>query len=489
MGEGLGADHDARPSPTGTSVPLVGQTTPPATIAMAVVVAATAARAASIPVLRISDAALHLATGRLILSSGAIPRSDPFTFTRLGDPWVVQQWLPATLFGAVESLAGHRGLAALVAATVTVLAVVLARHAREQSAGFWPVVVVAVALFAGAGNWTLRGNIFSFLLLVATYTLVRSERHPGWAFPLFVVWANTHALMLVGLGLVGLAAGVTTLATLTGRREQSDPSPGRLWTLLAFGLAGSLVTPWGLQLYAYALDISSTAPTYVSEWAAPSPSRWDVRAFLLLVVLTAVALARTRRPRLLDSALAVTFAGLGFAALRNVTVAAIVLALVAVRHPPRTPSTHDRTWTRLDRGLLASVVLAGATTVFVLVATLGPFEGRFPLRSLQAVEGDRLWTEETWSTAALVLQGGDLLVNVDGRVSIHGEEGYRDFLLVRNAEDGWEAWLDRWCVDEVVVSEEAPLVTALSDATGWRRVAVEPIDSGAAHHYVRVGSC
>src|SRR5262249_18705984 len=40
-----------------------------------------------------SDTWWHLATGRLIAASGAVPRSDPFAFTAQGTPWINRQWL------------------------------------------------------------------------------------------------------------------------------------------------------------------------------------------------------------------------------------------------------------------------------------------------------------------------------------------------------------------------------------------------------------
>src|SRR4051794_34084904 len=39
------------------------------------------------------DLGWHLRTGQLILASHAIPRTDPFSFTRAGAPWVEQEWL------------------------------------------------------------------------------------------------------------------------------------------------------------------------------------------------------------------------------------------------------------------------------------------------------------------------------------------------------------------------------------------------------------
>ncbi len=61
----------------------------------------------SIGIDQISDNSFftHLATGRLILSSG-IPHHDVYSFTAAGDPWVVQSWLASVLYGWIDSWFG-----------------------------------------------------------------------------------------------------------------------------------------------------------------------------------------------------------------------------------------------------------------------------------------------------------------------------------------------------------------------------------------------
>jgi hypothetical protein len=40
-----------------------------------------------------ADTWWHLASGRLIAASGAVPASDPFSYTAEGAPWLNRQWL------------------------------------------------------------------------------------------------------------------------------------------------------------------------------------------------------------------------------------------------------------------------------------------------------------------------------------------------------------------------------------------------------------
>ena len=64
----------------------------------------------------------HLATGRLILDAGAVPSADPYTFTAVGEPWVVQSWLVSLAYATAEQLAGLDGVRLLVGALSATLA-------------------------------------------------------------------------------------------------------------------------------------------------------------------------------------------------------------------------------------------------------------------------------------------------------------------------------------------------------------------------------
>src|SRR5260370_40889982 len=44
---------------------------------------------------RDSDAGWHIRTGEAILATGNLPRTDPYSFTRGGQPWFASEWLPA----------------------------------------------------------------------------------------------------------------------------------------------------------------------------------------------------------------------------------------------------------------------------------------------------------------------------------------------------------------------------------------------------------
>src|ERR1700759_3402162 len=77
------------------------------------------------------DVSWHIATGRWILAHHAIPRTDPFSFTWFGKPWVPIEWLTEAILGGAYNIAGYGGVAALVTLALMALhAIVYASASR-----------------------------------------------------------------------------------------------------------------------------------------------------------------------------------------------------------------------------------------------------------------------------------------------------------------------------------------------------------------------
>src|SRR5579885_3634556 len=67
---------------------------------------------------RDSDAGWHIRTGEAILATGALPRSDPYSFTRAGQPWFAWEWASDAAVGAVHRVAGLGGVAGFYALVI-----------------------------------------------------------------------------------------------------------------------------------------------------------------------------------------------------------------------------------------------------------------------------------------------------------------------------------------------------------------------------------
>jgi hypothetical protein len=221
----------------------------------------------------------HISAGKLIVQTGQVPSTDPFSFTWFGKPWTPHEWLSEVLIYWLVTGLGRIGALIVFglfpAAIFAILAVALRRACGAR--GPCPGASLRRRCVrddrlrdaAAAGDQLAPPRRPVWLLLEA-----RPE-HPRrflLLVPLFVLWANLHGLYVVGLGVVGLYA----LFTLGGRTPMA---PRRNWVLasLAGVIAASMVTPAGpigiLYPLRYVEAVTGASPTSPSGSRPTSTSR------------------------------------------------------------------------------------------------------------------------------------------------------------------------------------------------------------------------
>jgi hypothetical protein len=227
----------------------------------------------------------------------------------------------------------------------------------------WPARFVAWAFAALAVveisyGFAARPQIFTALFLSLELQWLQ-QIHSGqrlWllALPgLFLAWINTHGGVLAGFGLLGLAAGATTLQSLwnptwgrSGRTVAAETAVGQTWrTVLVLWLAvivsglAMLCNPWGAGLIRWLIGSVLWPRPQIAEWNPP-PLNGEHAAFFIVLALAVFSWAFTRRKRTWwELAVCAAFAYLGLRAVRNTPLFCLVaLALV----PPHLASAVAR---------------------------------------------------------------------------------------------------------------------------------------------------
>ena len=154
----------------------------------------------------------HLRAGQLIVDNGAVPTTDPFSFTAEGKPWVAHEWLSEVVIYGVQSAGGY-GLALLLFAAIALGTLLLTYRA---SLWLGASRKAAVLLFVWAGvmtvpYWTVRPQVFTWFLFAAFITVClqhrAGEKNRLWLLPpLMVLWANLHLGYAFGLAVLGAYA-------------------------------------------------------------------------------------------------------------------------------------------------------------------------------------------------------------------------------------------------------------------------------------------
>jgi hypothetical protein len=443
----------------------------------------------------------HLARGRLIVAEGRLVDDDRFTYTVPGRPFVDSNWGWQVVFYRLYEAGGVPLLQAVNAAVgVAALAAAVGVAARRSGSA---VAALAAGLLAVAGLWQqavlIRPQTASFLLfalLLATLEAGRSRRAWLLAAPLILAaWVNCHGGFPVGLVLVGCYAVAAALAPNEPRPSGSGqtpaaPSRSRLvsalpWAgCLALCVAATLLNPYGWRVYEYVLHTSGTASARrIDEWLPTTPFSLIGAVFWLSLPLAVAALI-VRRPSAWELVPLLVFVVAAFGAARMVAwwlllltpVLAVRLAALLPKAEPSRPTTG------------AALTCIGLAAVMVL--SLPWFESvnpvfRLPGRAhrvesdLQAV-GDgmkeqaprgRLFCRFDWGEYFGWELAPDYTVFMDGRIEIYPDDVWAEYVTVTRAEDGWQAVLDRYDVDWLVLDESGyhhALLPAVRASPRWR---------------------
>jgi hypothetical protein len=274
------------------------------------------------------DLAYQLRAGGEILSSGAIPSVDSWTFTVAGTPWIDQQWLAQLLLAGVFRVLGWSGLVVLRAVLVGLSFALLLWLVRlrdpllsRRSAAL--LVLGAFAVMAPA--LALRPQLFAIPLFVLVLVILAARRaHPGriWAIPFITVaWANLHGsfplvFVLLALALVAeLVGSGRTPGSASGSPTSGAPTPGApsrnvllrsvvsrsardLGVVTLASVAASFVTPFGPGVWSYVARLATnpTISSRVSEWRPPGLTDVPGILFWLSIAIVIAFLAlRVRR--------------------------------------------------------------------------------------------------------------------------------------------------------------------------------------------------
>src|SRR5258708_2660951 len=73
------------------------------------------------------DSRWHVAVGRGILESGSVPRTDSYSHTFVGQPWIAKEWLSQVVMALADRAGGWGGVAALCAAAIAIAFALLLR--------------------------------------------------------------------------------------------------------------------------------------------------------------------------------------------------------------------------------------------------------------------------------------------------------------------------------------------------------------------------
>jgi hypothetical protein len=308
-----------------------------------------------------NDTWWQLKAGEDIVAMRAVPLRDAFSFTQEGQYWPNHEWLAQVVLYGLYRAGGLPAVTLGAAAAVTAAWLIIwqltpgtAWRRLWLSAAVSPVFVI---------QWSLRPQVFTLLFLAITLWLLLKE-HEWWLPPLFVIWANMHGGVVLGIALLG---GVTAARLLHARQLRIRPL-----AIAAACLMATTVTPLGVTLWTEVPASLARLRAYqVIEWQSPRLTQLGLAPYwLALVALPAlIGIVRPWRSStplpLTMSFAALALLPVSLSAVRN-AAPFVLLALPAMgallleRFPPRPARV------RRQRPLAHAIALSAAALAAVV---------------------------------------------------------------------------------------------------------------------------
>jgi hypothetical protein len=418
----------------------------------------------------------HLKTGEYISQHKAVPHTDPFSYTRAGQPWVAHEWLTELGMYELQRHAGFAGLILTFAAAIAVAFLLL--YLRCGPAPYVAGIATLCAAWATAPVWGVRPQVLS-LLLTSLWLLIleRSERNPHllwWTLPLTLLWVNLHAGFALGLVLSGFF-----LAAELIQRPRNLPYLRTAAFVLLLDLLLVPVNPNGLRMFSYPLETlrSAAMQNYIAEWASPNFHHPEYWPFLLIIFSTFAALSWSPipvRPRDLILLLVSFYASL--ASIRMIPLFVLIAIPLVAQRCGNWPHAHRHALRPSRAWLNAMIVLAMAIFASVRVDQISQrqpeAEARlFPAHAIaflrQHPPAEPIFNHYDWGGYLIWKLYPVVPVFIDGRADLYGEPILHDFAGAYQFKAAWPQILQRWHIQTVIVPANSALATGLQNAPGW----------------------
>jgi hypothetical protein len=363
----------------------------------------------------------HLRFGLDLLETGAIPATDPYSFTQ-DVPFTNHEWLGGLLMGLAYRMAGPFGLALLKATLAGVTFYLIAGAVRPASPAVRRLALALGVWGALSITGTLRPQLWTLLFLaVLCRALVRWDARGGgkifFALPgLFILWANLHGGWILGFGIL-VVWSAFTLIDLRGSQARL------LVAIVGLSALATLINPYGWHLWEFIAQTVRLSRADITEWQPIWRDGWrSVLQWGVAVAFVLLASWRWHRPRLSTVAVIAMLAFASFRVNRLVPLFIETAVLLLAPYLPRKESMDTaapRARTLVDLCATAAAVLLAAQTSLLprCIAIAGKWTPDVAAASALKSAGakGRLITWFDWGEYALWHLSPELKVSIDGR--------------------------------------------------------------------------
>ena len=437
----------------------------------------------------------HLRTGQLIAQNHIIPHQDPFSFTKLGGPWVAHEWLSELILYALFRLGGDGLLIFIFSLLITGSFLVAYLRCPLESKPYIAGFTLLLGALATAPAWGVRPQMLSLLLTSVFLFLLdgyRKTRRINWLIPIPIItliWVNLHAGYFLGLSIIGIYIAGDLIEYIIAKIHKTNRADNsglhsflNLSVVFIISILTTIINPNGIHILLYPFQtLSSQAmQQFIYEWFSPDfhMLEWQPLVWFFLALIGAGMLGR--KPLAPTKLLLTLF--FGYAALHSMRhvplfiivtfpiLAEMIDNLFRVRSR-QTASVGFLKWV-LPLIPICALLLAGFRFVQVVHAQAETETEAFPRKALDWISANHpegaLFNSYNWGGYIIWRQYPDYPVFIDGRADVYGDEFIYSYQDIYHGKPGWEKSLDDFTIRLVLVEPDSGLAAGLRQSSTWK---------------------
>jgi hypothetical protein len=405
---------------------------------------------------RDSDAGWHIRNGEAILATGTLPHTDPYSFTRGGQPWYAWEWLSDVATGALHRTGGLNAVALFYTAAIAFGVWLWFRLHWALGGNFLIACAMAPLLLSTCNiHWLARPHVLGWLFLLwAMFPRTGLAETAGMT----ALWANIHPSFFFA----GLRA-------LHGRR--------RVLTLAIVAVV-PLLNPYGPALYVHVWRYLTDTDllSRIGEFQSFDFHAEGAAQIIATVIVGMIggALAFTQK-RYTHFAIAIVITAMALRSARGLPLCALLLLPIAnaaiVPYCGKAFQQYAANLRALDArcsGLwIAPIVLAGA---WFLMPRAGFPPDQFPVAAYGHIPaGSRLFAPDKYGGYLIYRSNGAMKVFFDGRSDLYGAEFLKQYARMTQVRPGWQEIWNSFSFTAALLPNDYPLIPAL-EQLGWRDI-------------------
>jgi len=333
----------------------------------------------------------HAAVGRWIWQHQQVPHQTLFLWGAAPIPWIAHSWLTQLTFYGLMASGGDRygpyvavGFSVLMA--LLPVALLWRLWTRRASVAVLAPCVFALAIWCAAPRFHPRPEVFSAFFLTCLLLLLlrwsedfdenplhlraRRQRDAALLIGLFILWANFHGAVAVGLVIL-LATVLCELLQDRGSRR------ARLLALTAvLCVAAIIINPYGLSYWQALKPVQGRMFPYIDEWKPvwKSPTTelsWLAAGEAVLALIALLLWRANPQRRWAHLAWLLIMIGFFLSARRHLWLLALVsLTVAAINGRSLDSQRLWQAWRRRTQGVAAQVEIPNGMRVIARVGIL-----------------------------------------------------------------------------------------------------------------------